>query len=196
MAYVSKLDDTQVDKSSPEIASYHICRHFSSQGSYCGWALSWAEFLVNECRLCMALIWSTSTCWWSVAAQTKSKLPCVLQLQLCLVVFVILKFTVYGGKQTSVASYTHMHNAVSLVWSWLRLTPIKKTIIQMWPHVLHTMYVLCFSSHHHGNRFIFFHYWGSCRVFFFILLADSSLCSCMRPLPITCCAAPRLTFNY
>ena len=35
-----------------------------------------------------------------------------------------LKFIVYGCKQANKHIYTHIHNAVSLVWGLFRLTPI------------------------------------------------------------------------
>ena len=84
-------------------------------------------------------------------------MPCVLQLQLQITmlhssnspsgfthrnsecmssIFVILKFkcahlkfTVYGHKQASklASIYTHVCNAVTLLWGSLRLTPIRKS---------------------------------------------------------------------
>ena len=103
---------------------------------------SWAEFHgVYECHfnmhgpnlkptcstisiLNLYCLWATRH-WWSVAAQTRSTLPYMLQLQSSplFVKYLIhsFKIIVYGRKHVHI--HTHMRNVVSLVWGSLRGQP-------------------------------------------------------------------------
>ena len=79
---------------------------------------SWPSILNLYC------LWATRH-WWSVAAQTRSMLPYMLQLQSfpLFVKYLIhsFKIMVYGCQHIHI--HTHMRNAVSLVWGSLRGQP-------------------------------------------------------------------------
>ena len=136
-----------------DIPRYHICQQvaaISSTWTTHAWTNLYTETMSWRLWVCfnMALTWNrpaqppswpfilnlyclSATChWWSTAAQTKSKLPCMLQLQSCPLhsgnspspmssifvnKFAHLKFTVYGRKHTHICAINAVHTSPYLL---------------------------------------------------------------------------------
>ena len=119
-------------------------------------------FVATSTMSIMYCLWTTY-CWWSVAAQTRSKLPCMLQLPMRVADAAALpswarssyniwmrSFKIYGiwGRKQAKQAYihTHLHNAVLLVWGSLRLAPVNPPTTHMCLYTItfvHTLLQRC-----------------------------------------------------
>ena len=114
------------DKSPPEIAVAKSCSHTSRAATVAihAWTKLYTSWIygVYGCHSCMALTSTTVVTVRRCTDNSLSPTECTSSKSKC----PHLKFTIYGSKQANkqTSIYTHMCNAVLLMWGLLRLASI------------------------------------------------------------------------